>query len=144
MNPRVYVAAPYIDAPLVRELHDRLRALGCVCTSAWAEVANGEEHLEALTANERASLIAANDTAVATADVVIVLARHGAGGEMFAEARLAELLEIPILWVGERRTLGAYREGVRRVAAIDMALEHILAGWPRRNATEPPDEHAAE
>ncbi len=57
----------------------------------------------------------ANDRDLLGADLVVALPRDGAGAEMFAEVRLALAHRIPVLWVGARRPLSAYREGVLRV-----------------------------
>jgi hypothetical protein len=58
---------------------------------------------------------------------VLVLARDGAGAEMFGEARLALEYGIPTVWFGTRRPLSAYRPGVVRVETIDEAMEQLAA-----------------
>ena len=135
---RVYVAAPYNDAARVRYVHACLRARGAVPTSLWADRAHSPEDLGAMDPRDRAGAIAANDTGVATADVLIALPRIGAGGEMFAEVRLATLLSIPVLWVGERLTLSAFRDGVSRFDGLRDALDEIeqmIAGRSRPTTT---------
>lgn len=122
----VYVAAPYADAALACALHERLAWAGFTPTSAWAENANGPEALDTLSTDEVRRMARDNDDAVHRAHVVIVLARDGAGGEMFAEARLALEYETPVIWVGTRRPLSAYRPGVLRVDTVEQALERLL------------------
>lgn len=114
-RPAVYVAAPYADAAFVREaIHPALRARGLTCASLWAESARGPEDFAALTPVALADAARWNDRDVINADVLLVLARDGAGGEMFGEARYALALGIPVVWHG-RRTLSAWRPGVHRV-----------------------------
>jgi len=142
---RCYVAAPFGDAPFVREVHARLRAMGVVPTSTWAEPADGvaapdgtPEDLAALPLEAVQAIAARNDHALASSDAVLVLpcvcvspASKGGGREMFAEARLAVAFGIPVIWVGSPRPLTAYREGVARVSTLDEALEELrrLAGF---------------
>lgn len=68
----VYVIAAYESAPRVRDLHDRLRALGHTPTSRWAEHAHGPEELGDYVACSE--IIAANLRDMRSADVVIILA----------------------------------------------------------------------
>ncbi len=121
----VYVAAPYADAALVRDVHSRLGEYDVGYTSQWAVRADGPEDISRYTVEARRNEAYANDAAVKACDVCLVLAREGAGGEMFAEARLAQEWEKPIVWVG-RRTLSAWREGVIRVEDLDQAIERII------------------
>lgn len=136
---RCYVAAPFEDAPLVRDVHARLVMLGMQPTSEWAETpaATGErENLRELTIHELAYLAGRNDGAVMTSDAVLVLARDGVGGEMFAEARLAYALGSALVWVG-RTTLSAYRPDVVRVSSLDeafLALSRIARTMASRGA----------
>ncbi len=122
---RCYVAAPFGDAPLVREVHARLRAHGILPTSAWAEHARGPERLEEMPLEEVRALAAKNDFALVSSDAALVLPREGQGREMYAEARLALALAIPLVWVGFPRCLSAYREGVVRVACLDEGIAEI-------------------
>ncbi len=119
---RGYVAGPYADAPRVRQLHAELRALGIRPVSRWAEEATGPEALEELSLSAVRAIARRNDDDLLNAHFAIVLARDGAGGEMFAEVRLALDSGIPVVWVGKRRPLTAYREGVVRVASVFDAL----------------------
>jgi hypothetical protein len=115
---RVYLAAPFVDAAAVRDLDGELDALGIDVTSTWAHAASGPEALGAMPVDEVRRIALANDRELLAAHLVVALARDGAGAEMFAEVRLALAHRIPVLWVGTRRPLSAYRDGVLRVGAI--------------------------
>jgi hypothetical protein len=118
----IYFAAPYDDAPLVQRLHTRAKTMGLKPMSHWAETAHGSEQLATMPIERVRSIAWDNDVDLKSSQVVIVLAREGAGGEMFAEARLALTHEIPVIWVGDRRPLTAYRPGVIRVGGIEEAF----------------------
>jgi len=122
----VYVAAPYMDAPLVRALHQQLTSARFTPTSSWADEATGAEALDALSPAEVRRIAKANDEDLHRAHVLIVLAREGAGAEMFAEARLALEYETAVIWVGARRPLSAYRAGVVRVDTAQQALAKVV------------------
>lgn len=122
---RCYVASPYDDAPLVREVHARLRALGVRPTSTWAEHADGPERLDEMPIDQLRAIAIRNDVALAESDIVVVLPREGRGREMYGEARLAVAFGIPLVWVGPTRCLTSYRAGVERVATLDEALSHV-------------------
>lgn len=123
---RCYVAAPFGDAPFVREVHACLRLLGIEPTSCWADAGDGSpERLDLMPLDEVRALAERNDHALATSDVVLVLPREGAGREMYAEARLAIAIGLPVLWVGGPRPLSAYREGVARVDSLAEAFQHL-------------------
>jgi len=128
---RCYVAAPYLDGTLVREqVHPRLAALGIEPTSSWCADAIGAEDFAAYGAGQLRAIAATNDADLARADVVLVIAREGAGGEMFAEARLALVMRKPVVWTG-RLILSAWRRGVVRVDSVAAALR-VLARYARR------------
>jgi len=57
----VYVAAPYMDAPLVRALHQQLTSARFTPTSSWADEATGAEALDALSPAEVRRIAKAND-----------------------------------------------------------------------------------
>lgn len=120
---QVYVAAPYEDAPEVREVHRKImtQVPGVRVRATWADVARGPEDLEALGPERVARAIDTNDRDLEAADVVLVLARPCAGGEMFAEVARALAAGTPVIWVG-RRILSAYRVGVRRVGSVEAAI----------------------
>jgi len=117
----VYVAAPYEDAAHVRALHIRLETMGLRHTSLWADMAKGAEDLHKHSPARLRLAAESNDIDVARSDVVLALARKGAGGEMFSEIRYALELLIPVLWVG-RHTLSAFRKGVTRCESLDQAM----------------------
>jgi hypothetical protein len=124
----VYIAAPYEDSQLVREHHILLRDLRMTPTSQWAEDAqDGTEDLRQLSPRVARVRAFRNDLDLRSAHVVVVFARDGAGGEMFAEARLALENNIPVIWAGERRTLSAYRDGVIRVDSLGDAFRVLKA-----------------
>ena len=125
---RVYLAAPFLDAPAVRDLDTKLETLGIDVTSTWAHAASGPEALGGMPVDEVRRIALANDRDLLGAHLVVALARDGAGAEMFAEVRLALAHRVPVLWVGTRRPLSAYREGVLRVASLDEAIT-LLTGF---------------
>lgn len=138
-TPRVYVAAPYADAAFVREgIHPPLRARGLACTSTWAETARGAEDFSAMAPEALRSAAVGNDRDVVASDVVLLLAREGAGGECFAEARLALAMRIPVVWHG-RRTLSAWRDGVHLVdSGADYTAALELVDYVAHQATADP------
>lgn len=122
---RCYVAAPFADAPHVREVHACLRLLGIEPSSSWAEAASADgqpERLDLMPIEQVRAIAERNDHALATSDVVLVLPRDGAGREMYAEARLAIAIGLEVIWVGNPRPLSAYREGVLQVATLVEAF----------------------
>jgi hypothetical protein len=123
---RVYLAAPFADAPQVRELDTKLVELGIDVTSTWADAANGPEELDKMPVAEVRRVALANDRDLLRAHLVVTLARDGAGAEMFAEVRLALAHRIPVLWVGTRRPLSAYRQGVLRVRSLPEGMIYLL------------------
>lgn len=127
MTMQIYVAAPYADAPMVRAVHVRLVALGLAFTSTWAEAARGAEDFSALTPEGLRAAALENNRGIDDADAMLVLARDGAGGEMFAEARYALTLGIPVLWCG-RRILSSWRDGVVICDDVDAALATLVDG----------------
>jgi len=142
---RVYLAAPFVDARDVRDLDARLEALGIGVTSTWAHAASGPELLGAMPVDDVRRIALANDRDLLAAQLLVALAREGAGAEMFAEVRLALAHRIPVLWVGTRRPLSAYREGVLRVATIAEGMTYLsgfgeivggLAPFEKRTARE--------
>lgn len=131
---RCYVAAPFADAPFVREVHACLRLLGIEPTSSWAECGDGEpERLDLMPIAEVRAIAERNDHALATSDVVLVLPREGAGREMYAEARLALAIGLEVVWVGGPRPLSAYREGVTLVDTLQEAFRVLYERAPRTN-----------
>jgi hypothetical protein len=142
---RVYLAAPYADAPHVRDLDSQLAAIGIDVTSTWTHAASGPEALDAMPVAEVRRVALSNDRDLLAAHLLVALAREGGGAEMFAEARLALAHRIPIVWVGTRRPLSAYREGVLRFDSLAegmtflAGLGEIVGGLPpfeKRRARE--------
>ena len=122
----LYVAAPFERAPEVRDLHALARPLGITAVSFWAEEAHGPENLRSLPRDVVRALGRKNDRDLLSAHLVVALASYGAGGEMFAEVRLALAHRIPVLWIGTRSILTAYREGVLRAETLEDGM--ILLG----------------
>ena len=89
----------------------------------------GAEDFAKFTPSVLQAIAEANDADVAAANLVIVLARPGAGGEMFAECRYALTMRKPVYWTG-RLTLSAWREGVTRFGSLEELLASVetLAG----------------
>jgi transcriptional regulator with XRE-family HTH domain len=123
----VYVAAPYADALHVRRVHDLLRRVAIEPTSQWAEDATGPEALDELPLSDVREMAERNDEYLLASHALLVVPRDNAGAEMFAEARIALEYEIPVVWVGARRPLSAYRPGVVRVGAISEAVEKLVS-----------------
>lgn len=122
MNPmRVYLAAPMPDKMLVRELHDRLAREDMVPTSSWAMSDSTSNDFDAFTPTELRRHIQKNDSDLRGSDIVLVLARDGVGGEMFAEAALAIQMGKTVLWCG-RRILSSFRPGVVLVEDLESAF----------------------
>lgn len=123
----VYVCAPYEDAAIVHALiHTRIEELGLAWTSRWAAHSRGPEDFASLTPDALRAAAEENDRDVMSADVVLVMARKGAGGEMFAEARFALEHGKALVWTG-RRTLSAWRRGVVRCEEVKEALNVLAA-----------------
>lgn len=133
----VYVAAPYADAPVVRALHAALAAQRLKPTSTWADKAVGTDLAARadVDLDEARATLAQNDADLASADAVLVLARPGVGGEMFAEIRWAIGAGIPVIWVG-RRILSAFRPGVTLCNDLDEALDELFVLRDRHAAID--------
>ena len=128
MSLRVYVASNYLNAGVVRDLHDRLLSYGIQPTSSWATAARGPESPDPAVI---ARAIAQNDADIERSDAMIVIATERSG-ETFAEARHAIFRGIPVYWVG-RRILSAYRSGVVLCEDADDALIQVI-GLARKRA----------
>lgn len=126
MSLLCYVAAPYADAAFVRVVHDHLLAVAITPTSSWATTARGPEDFSRFSPPELRRVAAQNDADLRGSDVCLVIARDGAGGEMFAEARVALEWGKPIVWTG-RRTLSAWRSGVVLAEDLDAAILLLVA-----------------
>jgi hypothetical protein len=124
-SPRCYVCAPYEDGPTVRDrVHARIVAAGFEPTSRWAINWNGREDFSRFSPAELQRIAEENDSDLLDAHVALVLARAGAGGEMFAESRLAIDNGLSVVWVG-RKTLSAWRRGVVRFDTLDDGIKAL-------------------
>lgn len=121
-----YVAAPFADAGLVRDVHARLVEHDVRPTATWAEDVVGPENLGQYTTERLRAFAAVNDSDLRASNAMLVLAREGAGGEMFAEIARALLWGIPVVWSG-RRTLSAYRRGVVLASDLEDGIRLIVA-----------------
>jgi hypothetical protein len=122
---KLYVATAFSNAAEARAVHALVEPLGITPASLWAADANGPEDLRDLPRAKVRAIAHHNDRDLLSAHLVLVLAKEGAGGEMFVEVRLALAHRIPVLWVGERRILSAYREGVLCVDRLGDAMIHL-------------------
>lgn len=122
---RTYVAAPFEDAHLVRDIHVRMRALGIEPTAQWVKGADGKENQAAFTDEQLRDFALGNDRDIMRSNAMLVIARPGVGGEQFAEVRYALMWGIQVYWVG-RRILSAYREGVTICESVEDALGRMV------------------
>ncbi len=132
MSFLVYVASSYQNAPYVRAVHEKLRAIRMEPSSSWAGHANGPEPRD-LSVDALRAIAARNDSDLLDSHAVLVIA-HEQSGETFAELRLALERQLPVVYMGERRILSAYRPGVVRVESI---VEALYALTHVRDAYEP-------
>lgn len=127
---KVYVAAPWGRAGAADDAHKALRKVGVIPTSRWVDQAR-EAGPDLPSPQDAARAILMNDTDIAGSDAVLVLSFLGEGGEMFAEARYALVLGLPVVWVGARQILSVWRPGVVLVDGLyEGAL--LLAGMRGR------------
>lgn len=136
---RIYVAAAFRTAPLVRDIHARIRELGHTPTSTWAETANDcAEDLDSLTDGEAQALWETNHGAALRANIGIVIARPVTvvidgepidvphGRETFAEASTLLHGGALVVWIGrETLTARVHRDQTRRVATVEEALAYL-------------------
>lgn len=127
MTFHVFVAAPFADGAFVREHWvPQLERFGMECTSSWLRHAHGPEDFSRFDPARLRAFAEENDRDIHRSDVVLALARAGAGGEMFAEVRYGLALRKPVVWAG-RRTLSSYRDGVTWVEDHADALSVLVA-----------------
>jgi len=136
---KVYIAAPYAEAVCVRTtVFSMIRDAGLDPIASWAVEADGEkENLLAIDEERARARWKRNRWELVAADALLVVARDGSGGEMFAETELARAMTLPIFWTG-RLTLSAFQPEVRVRApghndGIAIAIRHI-ADYARRSA----------
>jgi hypothetical protein len=141
----VYIAAPFHRAAEVRDFHKLVRELGMNVVSTWANDAKGKDDLAEKPLDVARAVGRRNDRDLLSAHLVIAIAHEEEGGEMFAEVRLALVHRIPVLWLGSRRTLSSFREGVLCVETLKEALVYLagladmvsgLTVFERRKARE--------
>lgn len=144
---RIFVSAPWEDVRLVEALHNLIIAVGLVPTSTiWTSAARAAygEGLEGkpppnVPSDVRLARVMVHDIreAIRSSDALIACARHGAGGEMFAEIEHARTLGKIILWTGERVTLSTFASGVIRLPSAPAAVYWCRAyGAAKRRAIE--------
>lgn len=125
---KIYVAAPFENGPIVRELHERLSSLGHEPVGRWvAEAGGGKDGLHRLSISKISSLLDTNDEDVVSSDVLVALVTPGMGKEMFCEAALARLLRKPVIWVGREEwlPLSAFRPGAWRTESIATLMSML-------------------
>lgn len=143
----IYVAASFAEYERALACKRLLEGYGLGVTSAWIESAVAVEgndpcagasvrsmrELDSATIESLEAAAALNDSAIEHSDIVLVLSSDAAK-ETFAEARLALALGKFVVWVGFPRPLSAYRPGVRRFEADDVACAFLCgyAGPVRR------------
>lgn len=126
MSLLVYVSAPFEDDAVVRAVHDRLEDLHITPTSRWADYDMSASSFAKYAPTQLRQVAIQNDADLRGSDVVMVLARAGAGDEMFADARMAIEWKKAVVWVGKRRTLTAWRAGVVIVDDIDAGIKTLV------------------
>lgn len=135
---KAYVASPFARWTRAKRIRVLLRELGYSVDSAWIDDAERAQGRESENVGLMRDAMARNDHDVATSDVVIALTFPGEGGEMFAEARLALHLGIPVLWVGSRRIGSCYRDGSERYDEVMDAFARIEEMRRARDEADPP------
>jgi hypothetical protein len=118
----VYVAAPYDDGAIVREMvHPMLRRRGITPTSRWAESATGPEDFSRFTAPALRALAIQNRADLNAADVCFLFDPHGRGRETYLEGGLALEWGRPVVWYS-RRGISRFMSGAIIVDSVDDAL----------------------
>jgi hypothetical protein len=133
MSLPVYVAGPWTLGPWIRsEVYERLGFIGACPVSSWTNAADGSaEDLYAISDEDKLAACNANDRDLHRAAVVLLVTAHGVGSASFGEARYALALRKPVVWVGPRFNVDAWRPGVTRVTDLDEAMV-VLAGMAQR------------
>lgn len=140
---KVYIAAPFARWSRAKRARTLLRDLGFVVDSSWIDDAERAGGRESDNPGLMQDALARNDADVSTSDVVLAMTWHGEGGEMFAEARLALLRGIPVLWVGERFIGSSFRAGSERFTEMLDAfarLEEMRQKYLANTLPAPPDD----
>ena len=126
----IYVAAPYhLGKTDALSVYHKIFDLGHVSSSRWILAAEDEEDLLSKSDAEIEFACAQNDADVRSSDGLVALCFPGEGREMFAEAALARLCGIPILWVAEdfsTLSLSAFRHGSLRARSFEEGFSSLL------------------
>jgi hypothetical protein len=122
---KLYFCASHLDAVNIQYLQRGAECFGMTPVSSWPYAVTGPERFDQTPVSEVRAIAARNDRDLKSAHAAVVLPRDGVGAEMFGEARLALALGIPLVWVGSRRSLSAYREGVLRVDHVVEAMARL-------------------
>lgn len=117
----VYVAGPYGSAELVRAIHERLCAIGCLPTSQWAESATGPEDFVAHTPEKLAAIAEANYADIDASDAIFVVDPDCRGQETLCELGHALSRKIPAVVV-RPKPLSRFRRGVVRAESVDEGI----------------------
>jgi len=124
---KVYVASPFALREEVKLLHEKLRGAGIDPVAQWPYGTEKESELTTAMARELADR---NDNDIMDSHAMLVLARPGQGGEMFAEVNYALRWQSPVVWTGERVILSTFRQGVLRASSMEDAIT-VLVSWGR-------------
>lgn len=123
--PKIYIAAPWECAPMVRNVHTILRDRGFEPTSSWAELRDADGTPEKLTPAVARLALAINTKAINDSDAMLFICRKGLGGEAFVEFALARSQAIPVFWVGPRVILSTFAVGVTLCDSLPDALQAL-------------------
>lgn len=127
----IYVAAPYSRGVReARAVYEAIFERGHVSTSRWIPEATEYEDLLSMSEGARLLTAARNDADVLSSDGLVALCFPNEGREMFAEAALARLHEIPILWIAKdlkTLPLSAFREGSLQARSFEEGFPQLLS-----------------
>ena len=130
----VYVAAPFERYREARNAAAKLEGHGVRCSSRWIKEADRKLGVDGFTAQEAEIQIAMNDRDVRDSDAVIAIVFERGGREMFAEARYAVTMGIPVFWVlppGLQGPMSMYRRGTFVCPTVDAAVGEVLGRFTR-------------
>lgn len=121
--PKIYVAAPWECAPMVRDVHTILYDRGFEPTSTWCEHGSGASE-GPLNADVALAAMMANCAAIRASDAMVVIRRIATGGEMFVEFEKARRQGLPVFWVG-KPILSTFAAGVTLCDSLPDALQAL-------------------
>lgn len=124
---KVYIAAPYSKWSDVLELAGHIETKGFRPLCTWATLAKKNKGSESSGESAIQEAIRTNDRECSEARIMVALAYFDLGGEMFSEIGLHLNRARPVVWIGERRTLSAYRRKVTIVANMNEAVVALSA-----------------